>query len=262
MRIGISTWNYREPNQSLCELVSEFAEMGYTAMSFSQNNLLELTEIEASELKQLLQKRDLAATVHGACNTTPEQIRSIADCLGSTLHTFTVDALMRSDSRGRFYDVQSMVPVMLEVGQNMGSVCFAVEDFPLDSQALSYYQNDLSPLIDHPNYGILVDVGHLNLRCNDRCSSFYGMDVLEYLSGVPLPIIEVHLHDNLGTRDNHGHFGFGNINFSEVVDALETIGFNGISTVEIAPSFHDKTPAESKPMAKQSLEIWRDLWGL
>jgi hypothetical protein len=47
-----------------------------------------------------------------------------------------------------------------------------------------------------------------------------------------------------------------------VVDALETIGFNGISTIEIAPSFHDKTPAESKPMAKQSLEIWRDLWGL
>jgi sugar phosphate isomerase/epimerase len=82
----------------------------------------------------------------------------------------------------------------------------------------------------------------------------------EYLARLPLPVWEVHLHDNSGDRDEHGHFGLGNVDFAAVAAGLKAIGFSGVSTIEIAPSFHGKTPAESKPLSAESLAQWKDMW--
>jgi sugar phosphate isomerase/epimerase len=86
------------------------------------------------------------------------------------------------------------------------------------------------------------------------------MSVADYIGRLPLPIVEVHLHDNNGQKDEHGHFGLGNIDFGEVAAALKSVGFDGVSTIEIAPSFHGSTPAESKPRARESLERWKAIW--
>jgi sugar phosphate isomerase/epimerase len=89
---------------------------------------------------------------------------------------------------------------------------------------------------------------------------FEGVSVAEYLQRVPLPVVEVHLHDNNGERDEHGPFGLGNVDFDEVGEALKAIDFAGVSTIEIAPSFHGSTPADSKPHARASLATWRAIW--
>ncbi len=260
MRYGIAVWNYAQEGQSLAELIGEFADMGFTAVSISQRQLLGLHAGEADELRAVLEERDLVTTVHGACRLPAEHIRLIAGPLGDRLRSFTVDALMRTESRGSFYDVKAMAPVLEEVGRLPGEVAFGIEDFPLDQEALSCYRQDLAPLLANPKYGILVDIGHLNLRCTREGSAFRGMSPQEYLSRIPLRIVEAHIHDNLGEKDSHGHFGFGNLDFPRIAEALKAVGFDGISTIEIAPSFHGSTPQESKPLARQSLEIWRGLW--
>jgi sugar phosphate isomerase/epimerase len=173
----------------------------------------------------------------------------------------TFDAAMVRDTRGRLYDTARMVPMLSDlIAMSEGTqLRVGVEDFPLDEAALDACRADLEPLLACPRYGILIDVGHLNIRlCTD--ADHRGVSVAEYFARVPLPVVEVHLHDNSGSRDEHGHFGLGNIDFGEVARALKAIDFQGVSTIEIAPSFHGSTPAESKPHSRASLAAWQALW--
>ena len=86
---------------------------------------------------------------------------------------------------------------------------------------------------------------------------FSALTPSEYLARLPVPLIEVHVHDNAGDQDSHSPLGSGNIPFEAVAQGLHGIGFDGVSTIEIAPSFHGSSPEESRPRAKDSLEQWR-----
>jgi hypothetical protein len=179
---------------------------------------------------------------------------------GDRLIAFTMDSAMREDSRGRLHDAKRIATALtclqeLTVGTN---VWLAIEDFPLDSPALQHFAADLGGVYDHPRTGILVDVGHMNMRM--KGSDYFGtISVSEYFDRLPLPLVEVHLHDNNGEKDQHAHFGFGNVPFPEIADALVNMEFDGVCTIEIAPSFHGRTPSESKGDSMQSLRCWRNL---
>jgi sugar phosphate isomerase/epimerase len=137
---------------------------------------------------------------------------------------------------------------------------FAVEDFPLDNLAIDYYSRDLRPLLDCSRYGILVDIGHMNLRRTGE-AYFRAFTVGQYIERIPRPIFEVHVHDNNGRQDEHKPLGEGNIDFAAIAAALKAIGFDGVSTIETAPSLHGRTPADDLPTVQPSLEQWRGYWG-
>jgi sugar phosphate isomerase/epimerase len=88
---------------------------------------------------------------------------------------------------------------------------------------------------------------------------FRGLSVAEYFRRLPCPLVELHLHDNNGETDEHGHFGFGTIPIAEIVKALRDMEFDGICTFEVVPEFHGSTPEESKDKAVESLNTWRSL---
>jgi sugar phosphate isomerase/epimerase len=92
-----------------------------------------------------------------------------------------------------------------------------------------------------------------------RPGYFAGLSASEYFRRLPVRLVEIHLHDNNGQRDQHAHFGFGSVPFAEVAAALKAITFDGVATIEIAPGFHERTPEESKPDAVRSLQEWRRL---
>ena len=106
---------------------------------------------------------------------------------------------------------------------------------------------------------MLVDVGHMNLRLHSE-GYFHGITPGEYFARIPVPILEVHLHDNKGDDDRHGHIGFGDVDFTAVARGLRATGFDGISTIEICPLFHGSKPPESRPRVRESLDTWRKLW--
>ena len=81
-----------------------------------------------------------------------------------------------------------------------------------------------------PEAGLLVDAGHLLIAQRSGLTS--GLSVEEYLRRVPLPIFEVHLHDNDGTQDTHSPLGTGVLNLSQLCSGLVERGFRGIVTIE------------------------------
>ncbi|HUT36304.1 MAG TPA: sugar phosphate isomerase/epimerase [Planctomycetota bacterium] len=261
MRYGIAVWNFREEGVPLVRLVEEFADSGFDAVSFLPGQIVQCSDGEAQELLSLLRERDLVATVHGNFQMASADVETLVARLGDRLVALTMDAAMTADSCGHFYDGQKMAHFLAEIEDATDGtpLRFGVEDFPLDRLALDRYRDDLGPLLDCPRYGTLIDLGHLNLRVR-QADYFRSMTPADYIRRVPLPIIEVHVHDNKGERDSHGPIGFGTVAFAEIAAALREVGFDGISTIEIAPSFHGSTPAASKPRASESLQAWRALW--
>ena len=261
MRYANAIWNYTEPDVPLLDLVEEFARFGYDAISFSSTQLPKQTEGEWRDIAAFVEDRDLVVTIHCSFDLTLADAGRALDWFADSLRAITFDAVMASDPRGAFYDTQRMVALLRGIiGTSEGTqLRVAIEDFPLDDSAVEFYRAGLEPLLECGRYGILVDVGHLNMRLHGG-GYFEGMSVAEYIARLPLPVVEVHLHDNNGARDEHGHFGLGNIDFAEVAAALKSVGFDGVSTIEIAPTFHGSTPSESKPRAKESLDRWKALW--
>jgi len=261
MRYGICIWNFYAETTTLPELVHEFADMGFDAASFTTAQLRTLPRDEVQAAATAVRDRDVAVTLHGNFEIDVTEVLGFVETFASSLLTVTCDAAMTTDSRGTFHDAARMAPFLgaiLDATEGT-EVRVGVEDFPLDDAALDFYRADLEPLLASPRYGMLIDVGHMNMRLTD-VEYFDGVGVRDYFANAPLPVVEVHLHDNDGHSDQHAYFGFGNIEFGEVAAALDEIGFDGVSTIEIAPGFFGMDREEAKPHARESLRRWRELW--
>jgi len=261
MRYATAIWNYVEEGMRLSDLVREFAGFGYDTISFSSGNLGGARDEAMREAAGVVDELGLGVTVHCAFDFGVEGVTKALGILRDAVLAVTFDPMSEVDSCGMSYATEQMAPVVAEIlRRTEGSqVRVGIEDLPLDQKALDRYRADLGPLTENPRYGMLVDVGHLNMRLR-RWRYFAGLSVEEYITRIPVPIIEAHLHDNNGEGDQHAHLGFGNLDFAAVAEGLKAAGFEGVSTVEIAPSFHGSTPAESKPHARESVERWKALW--
>lgn len=256
MRWAAAAWNYEEPGVALEDLLDEFAGFGCDTVALSSE---QFPSMDQARIAAHLRRRGLPATLHCVFETPVDVICAFADLLGELLLACTWDPIRVTDSRGTRYDLAGMVPVLQRVLSATAGTRVGIEDFPLDREALDFYRRDLEPLLASSRFGMLADIGHLNLR-RTEWPSLRGVSVGEYLRRLPLPVWEVHLHDNHGTRDEHGHFGMGTVDFRAVAEGLRSIGFDGVSTIEIAPSFHGSTPRESKPRLVESLARWKDIW--
>ncbi len=261
MRYGIAIWNYLEPDACVPDVVAEFVGFGFDAVSLQVQQITGLDASARRDLDSLLDERSLAATIHGDFRVDRMALRDAVAFLGTRLYAVSFDADMTLDSLGARYDAAGMARTLAELDARTtgASFHFGIEDFPLDRAALEHYRDDLVLLLERDCFGMLIDVGHLNLRCR-REAYFQSLRPQEYLERLPLPVFEVHVHDNDGQGDCHAPIGTGNAPFEQVAEGLRDIGFDVVSTIEIAPSFHGSTPAESKPRARESLAAWRALW--
>jgi len=261
MRYAVAIWNYASADTPLAATVDEFANFGYDTISFTTAHLIRLPAEVVRDAAQVIEDRDLMVTMHGNFEPTIQQVAGCIEPFAERLLCLSCDAAMVSEPRGRLYDTETMAPFLGEVlSMTEGTrTRVAIEDFPLDQSAVDAYREDLAPLMEDPRYGILIDVGHMNMRLTQE-RYFAGMSEADYLAGPPLPIVEVHLHDNDGQRDQHGHFGMGTVRFGAVAQALKAVGFDGVSTVEIAPGLHGADPRATKHHAADALRQWRELW--
>ena len=78
---------------------------------------------------------------------------------------------------------------------------------------------------DHPNLGICLDTGHLNLTDEPQ---------IDFLRACGPYVKALHIADNEGERDQHMMpFGKGNVDFFSVVRGLREIGYDGLFNYEI-----------------------------
>ena len=74
--------------------------------------------------------------------------------------------------------------------------------------------------------GITFDIGHANL---------INLNPTEYFKKVKDSVINVHVHDNDGTEDQHNLIGRGNINFNEFLKECKNSNYYGPFILEIFP---------------------------
>jgi sugar phosphate isomerase/epimerase len=102
------------------------------------------------------------------------------------------------------------------------------------------------------NAGICLDIGHAHLVAKrfGRTDSWIGKQVRK----IGENIVHVHVHDNLGMRDDHLVPGDGEIDFRPVVRTLRSVGYSGAVVVEL---FDPKKPVET---GRRGLEAAKKLW--
>ncbi len=260
MRYGIASWDYPEPDVPLRQQVQWWADHGFDAISFTADQLLQLDPSHQGALCDLLAERELAVTVHNAQLVPADIARALGDLLGERLINVTMNPVMWHDSRGVLLDARKMGRLLGEIAAaTRGTpLHFGIEDFPRDKLALDFFREDISGVLSNPRFGTIIDLGHMNYWLQSR-EYYQDVTPAAYLAGVPVPILEVHVHDNAG-KDDHGYLGFGNMDVPAVADALRRTGFDGISTIEVSPLSYGESVAHGKLQAVESLQIWRASW--
>jgi sugar phosphate isomerase/epimerase len=258
MRYGIASWDYPEPGVALREQVQWWADRGFDAVSFEPDQLLQLTPSQRDAVCGFLAERDLTVTVHGSRLVLADTVRALQDMLGDRLLNVTMNPVMWGDSRGTLLDARRM-------GRLLGEICaategtplhFGIEDFPRDELALEFFREDLEGVLSSPRFGTIIDLGHMNLWLQSR-EYYRGVTPASYLAGVPVPILEVHVHDNAGQKDDHGYLGFGNMDVRAVADGLRGTGFDAVCTIEVSPASYGASVEEGKLQAAESLQVWK-----
>lgn len=260
MRYAIAIWNYCWEPAGLEDWIADFAAHGYDTISLGGGQFAHLAPADVARVADTLRDGGLFATVHGTCDMDPASMRMMVEGLGDRLLCFTMDSSKQEDSRGTLHNplrIAAALAHLQKLTEGTGTL-IGVEDFPLDTMALAHFAPELGSVYEHPRTGMLVDIGHMHLRMK-RSPYFSGLTVREYFERLPCRLVEVHVHDNNGERDEHGHLGMGTVPFGETAATLRDTGFDGVCTIEIAPGFHGSTPAESRPHAFESLRRWREL---
>jgi sugar phosphate isomerase/epimerase len=104
-------------------------------------------------------------------------------------------------------------------------VLIAVENMPDHPQIFGKYPDEMQEMLDSVgsnNVGFTFDVGHANTL---------GL-VDEFLNHTGLRISHMHIHDNMGQKDEHLPLGAGTIDWKKVIEKLS--GYKGIFVTEMS----------------------------
>lgn len=137
---------------------------------------------------------------------------------------------------------------IIEVAEDYG-VMVGLENMPNYMGVLGITPDDLNDIvrdIDSKYLGITFDIGHANTACGNPAK------YVKELNKIGHGIIHVHCHDNNGNDDEHLKIGDGNIDFSSVLNELNTIGYNGILSFE---SKNIRDAVKSRELIKELLSI-------
>lgn len=270
-RIGIAVWNF--PGDDLMAKVRTFAEMGYNAASVQGEFLDAFSPDDFTAGGDALHELDLLLTVHtgfvsadGAVSrdvvcSQAERILSWHASMGRVA-CLTYDAPWKEISPGAYRIDPTAIAETFEEVLLMSSgsgVRVALEDWPLRAEDMEECAGWPQK---YPHWGVLIGLGHMNMRLREPKDSPRPIApgaTEAYLRAIPAQIVELHVHSNNGTRDQHAPPYMGNTEMASAARALRDVSFGGISTIEMVPSWCGLSPDDAIPAARQSLRYWKDL---
>lgn len=262
-RIGIAVWNFSGDN--LGAKLRAFAGMGYTAASINGRLLDSLSDEDEMEADAIMDEYDLLLTLHGGLRDSEgEAARGRAERIirwherTGRIVCSSYDVPRVTVAEGcRRVDPQQIVGRLGEVLNAFEGTGIRVllEDCPTEPAHVDLLQG-LTGL------GVLVDLGHMNLQLREPRHDPQPLKpgaVESYLRGIPGEIVEVHVHSNDGSKDQHAPPYAPNADLVTAARVLREIGFSGISTIEFAPSWCGMPDEEIIPACRKSLEYWSGL---
>jgi len=240
MKWGWAIWNMKGADQARkCRMAKE---LGLDFVSFVASPLRwahRNPEAEAATAA-LLGELGLGWTVHGAVGRggDPEATAGLASSLADT-ETFAAEAgppLVVSFDPGYFvdehgarsFDPEGTARALASAVEKLSPLgtTVAVENWKINSRPEQFAE--LGRRVD--KLGMLLDVGHMNLHLTET-----GGEVADYVASLPLPIVDLHLHDNDGATDLHLPLGEGTLKLDEAAAAVAARGYDGLATAEVCP---------------------------
>jgi len=140
----------------------------------------------------------------------------------------TEDYLYPDDKEGYFRANRPFYCALLEEAEKW-NVKVCIENSAEGNMGRRYFymtaedMNDFVDYMNHPLLGCCWDVGHGHMRGTDPCTE---------LTGLGKNLTCVHIHDNMGVRDEHIAPFFGNIDMDSILQGLIQSGYNGYFTFE------------------------------
>lgn len=122
----------------------------------------------------------------------------------------------------------SYYSALANVAASLG-VIICLENMPFPDFSISTPAEvaELVRRLGHPNVKMCFDVGHANL---------FPTPIGQAIAEVGDLIAIIHVHDNDGTADSHLIPYSGSVDWGQVIEALYSVGYEGVFNLECAPS--------------------------
>ena len=269
--VGVATWNFREG--TLAERIDRIAGMGFNAIGLNTRDARPLARGEMPEVDDAIARHGLLVTIHGGLapkgapiphDAIIAEFVSYAEWHARTglLVSVNYDAAKRkTDDGGWEYQTEAMVELLSEMLTISDGAGFSVgiEDWPRNADQLRMVED----LRAYPHYGMLIDLGHLNMRIRktDDPDHTFSIDAArEYLDQMALPVNELHVHNNDGKGDLHAPPTSGTADLTAVASLLAAKGVKCISTIELVPAWCGLTEEQGWEAVPGALEFWRQVF--
>jgi sugar phosphate isomerase/epimerase len=250
VKFGWAIWNMRGGSQSQADRCRLARELGLDFVSFNTSPLHWSHSHPGGEAASpgLLAELRLAWTVHAGLSPALrgetaflDEIRDFAEGAGPPL-AVSFDPVLLGEKPDKRYGSDLTVEALETAGRALAGLetVLALENSPRNCAPELFV-----PVVERcPGLGMLLDTGHLNM--------FLGADpagIDSYLDALPLPIVDLHIHDNDGERDRHDPLGSGTLPYGRLFAALRSRGYDGLATLEVCPGLESLRPDSAEHIA-------------
>ena len=135
-----------------------------------------------------------------SCNKLGIETVTVHPCFMSPIGMVNKDMVFSTAKRS--------LSMLEKAASNLG-IRLALENMPSGSMCMCKYPEELLALLDGTNIGICFDIGHANTT--GTIDGF--LDLKDRFENI-------HIHDNMGTYDEHLPIGSGTVDFSKVLKSL------------------------------------------
>ncbi|MDH7601198.1 MAG: TIM barrel protein [Armatimonadota bacterium] len=262
--VGLAIWNFAAG--TLAQRIRRCAAEGFDFISLIGRDAASLSRGQCPDVEEALLETSLAVTIHAGmmsgCDLVPAEIllddfKSFIDWHDRTGRLACVHYDAARSRGGEFLSshMRQVLSEILECSAGAG-VKVGVEDWPITQEQFA----ECEDLSRYEHFGLLIDLGHLNIRLRRR----YGLDspfpvdaARDFFRQLPLPVNELHLHNNNGERDQHAPLSNGNADMSTLARILAEAGTTCLATVEIVPAWSGIDEDQGWREACAAAGFWR-----
>ncbi len=244
MKIGIST--YTKFNLSVKEFLDFVSQLNLDPVELKLDDvelIKYLTSSSIDDLLKTLSRYDFKYLVHApyigvnlsiinnvmgkAAVKVMEKTLQLASYINAeivTIHVgrFSKDYPLRYLSLAVEKAVSRLKKIVKEA-ENIGVTVSVENSHKAEDVSIAAFPEQIEYIVQRTSCRFTYDIGHANTFTDP---SIFIDQLGEY-------IVNVHIHDNNGERDEHKVVGDGNINFKLILNKLKRLRYNGPMVIEV-----------------------------
>lgn len=254
-RLGYCGWLLK--GKPLPDIIQFLADNDYSSISWLQD-IVDADEIERKEAAAAIKELNFSLCYHGNVQwrLTPEwtvdldffyrmandvmwwhnNTNGVISCCSDAIHR----KINESDKSATYLKDTTLQLLKLEneffkgseIGYGIENGFYVNPEFKSKTYASTEHMKEFMGALENPDgIGTILDIGHANIYLKKGNQN--KLSLIDYIRQIPFKIYEVHITDNMGDKDAHTAPGTGNIDFGELREGLNEVGFDGVISMEV-----------------------------